>query len=164
MKIPFKQIKRRFQINGFELPFIGGGVSWNITPSEKDVAEKFLIYLADRRALYNDWHLEIEYQVVRSVLDIRERITKDLQEIDPNSKLFQVMRQMQIACQTFLTYTRDVKPDFGFHPTWDRDQIDFYIELGKLRSTFGHCIASIAIQYEIDIDARLEPLLPNYSK
>lgn len=177
MKISFKEILRRSQINGVELPFIGGGISWKTNPSEKEIANKFLLFLADRRALYQKWELEHEIAVMHSMREIRQRITIDIQNIDSKSNFFQAMRELQITCQSFLTLVENHTGPLGLHPpsregyprpapfdhTWRQEQIEFYVELGKLRSIFGHIIAAISIQFKIDIDERLEPILPNYS-
>ena len=160
MAILFKEIVRRSKINGIDLPVIGGGIAWENKPSEKDVIGRLFIFLADKRALYNRWEDEMPDYVVEAVLKIRERLTDDLQQIDPSSKLAPVVRDMQIACHEFLTITQSMKKDYDYSTWNNKEGKRFFIELGKLRHRFGIHIASLAVSLNVDVDERMEPILP----
>jgi len=97
--------------------------------------------------------------VVTSIQEIRERLTNDLQQLDHSSKVAPIIRDMQIACHDFLTYTQFNKRDFGVG-SWDEEQKRFFIGLERLRHRIGIHIASLAVAMKIDVDDRLESILP----
>src|SRR5205823_6228537 len=115
MKIPFKQI--RVRLTGLSLPF-GLGAQWEFTqpktPPEKveqDRAVKLLTYLEDRRVLYGSYALEVPEDVISSVLQIRERLTSELEQLhdDVDTPLYATIAAMRVACRKFLDTTQAIK-------------------------------------------------------
>jgi len=91
------------RITGFSVPVFG--VSWNPPEPEIAVARRVLAFLEDRRVLYNPYHMEMEYQCVDSVIEIRKFLTEILGEIGINSKLMEHLRAIRAACRQFLDNT-----------------------------------------------------------
>ncbi len=161
MKIPFREIANR--ITGFELPFVGGGVSWNPPTSEIDVAKRLMSFLEDRRALYYPYEAETPDYVVRSILEIRKRLSADLEQLDRASPLAKSIMAMRAACRKFLDNSEEKSIAMGFRHhrgIWDRDEADFFIALGELRATIGFHSAQIVVWYGIDVEETLFSIFP----
>lgn len=64
------------KVTGFCLP--GIGLQWaDPGPSEREHVRRLVVFLEDRRALYNPDYLEDESQVERSVHEIRAECTRN---------------------------------------------------------------------------------------
>ena len=62
---------------------------------------------------------------------------------------------MQAACRKFLDENQS--PSSGYGRPY---QAQLYCTLGELRALFGIHIARIAFTYDLEVDARLEDILP----
>ena len=109
-----------------------------------------MIYLEDRRALYNDYAWELEREVSDSVLQIRNELTQAIQRLSEKSEAESSLRAMRACCREYLDNSRK---KYGGHYT-------FTLELGKLRALFGLHIAYLAIKYGIDIEGDLASIIP----
>jgi hypothetical protein len=161
MKRSFREIANR--ITGFEIPVFGGGVSWNPPTLDIEVARRLLTYLEDRRALYRPYDCETASYVVQSILDIRQRLSVDLEQLDRSSPLTQSIAGMRAACRKFLDAVEMLDPDIVLwrRPRmWDRDERDFFMALGELRSVIGIHAAQIAVRYGIDVEEELVAIFP----
>src|ERR1700722_11368065 len=70
------------RITGISIPF--GGISWAAPgPSDAEKVREFILFLEDRRVLYNAQDLEVVSQVERSIHEIREQCTRALQALSP---------------------------------------------------------------------------------
>ena len=149
-----KSIKYKFselasRITGISIPIFG--VSWNPPESERKIIRSLLIFLEDRRALYNPNSLEIGDHVVSSVIEIRENLTDSIQRLPEKSDAIRCLRAMRAACREYLDKQND---KFGF------PHHKYLIDLGRLRTVFGYYIAQLAIMYGIDIEGDLAQILP----
>jgi hypothetical protein len=144
------------RLNGVSCPVFG--VSW--TPSAPDVfvARRIIRFLEDRRVLYNDFAWEVPDQCIQSALEIRKFLTTELGNLKDGSELASPMRSMRAACRKFLN---DMHHEFGMRtrPRFGNNY-DFYTALGELRSSFGLNVASLAVQYGIDVEDELATILP----
>lgn len=113
------------------------------------------MYLADRRALFNPYDREIGPYVVESVLEIRKRLTEDLQDIAPDNVLAQSLQAMQATCRKFLDDNQTPRRVYG----WPYEA-QLQSTLGELRARFGVHIARLACAYDLEIDECLETILP----
>jgi hypothetical protein len=162
MKLPFREIANR--ITGFEIPVFGGGLSWNPPTLDIDVARRLLTFLEDRRALYQPYQCETADYVVRSILEIRQRLTSDLEQLDRASTLAQSLAAMRAACRKFLDDVEGTDPHMStYHHHrrwWDEDERNFFMSLGELRAVMGIHIAQIAVRYGIDVEEKLAAIFP----
>src|SRR5258708_28881099 len=101
-----KPINLLWKITGIYTPFFG--LSWVTPQKEADSARKLLTFLEDKRSLYVPYDDERIIFVTDAILQIRERLTEFLQEIDGNSDLQQPINAMRDACRDFLTATQDI--------------------------------------------------------
>ena len=158
MKTRFLDIAKR--ITGLSVPIFG--VSWNPPTPHIDVSRRLITFLEDRRVLYVPYDREeIEY-AVESVLQVRERLTEELEQLDRSSELARSLADMRAACRRFLDKVQDVDPRRavrGFH-RWDVDAMAFFAALGELRAVFGIHIAQMCVMYGIDVEDQLEVILP----
>lgn len=147
LRYKFSELASR--ITGVSFPIFG--VSWNPGEPERNIIRSLLIFLEDRRALYNPNSLEIGDHVAGSVIEIRTALTDSIQRLPENSNAINCLRAMRAACREYL----DKKDGgFGFPPH------KYLINLGRLRTVFGYYIAQLAIMYGIDVEGDLAQILP----
>ena len=144
------------RLNGVTCPVFG--VSWTPSPPDVSVARRIIRFLEDRRVLYNDYAWEVPDQCTQSALEIRKFLTTELGNLKEGSELVSPMKSMRAACRKFLDqmhyeFGMRTRPHLGNH-------YDFYTALGELRSSFGVNIASLAVQYGIDVEDELGTMLP----
>lgn len=94
----FKEVASR--ITGISIPVFG--VSWNPPKLEKQIAEKIITYLEDRRVLYNPYELESPKRCVESINQIRSFLTEQLYDVDRGSELSLILQAMRDACRKCL--------------------------------------------------------------
>lgn len=150
MKIKFKELASR--LTGVSIPIFG--VSWNPPEPECKIIRDVLVYLEDRRALYNPFVHELEHEVAHSVLNIRQELTSAIQRLSADSNAAPLLRAMRAACRDYLNETRKQRPPM----------FSFLTSLGKLRTLFGINIAYLAIEYGIDIEGELASIVPPHFK
>jgi hypothetical protein len=134
------------RINGLSIPVFG--ISWQPPEPERKIIRSILIFLEDRRALYNPNAFEMEHQVAQSVLEIRTTLTDALQRLSESSNALSNIRSMRIACREYLDASHDSRHS------------GFLADLGRLRTIFGYHITQLAVMYGIDIEGELVKILP----
>jgi len=140
------------RLTGISTPI--GGISWAPPVDEKDKARGLLVFLEDRRALYHPYDMEVGDYVVKSILEIRDRLTEDLAEISKSSILGETLTAMRSACRKFLDDTQ--KPRGRRH--WLGPH--FINSLGELRALFGIHVARLACAYDLEVENELASILP----
>jgi hypothetical protein len=157
----FKDIAKRMRGFSFELPIVGGGagVEWEPPQLERDIAQRVITFLEDRRALFRHFDLEVSSDVVRSVQQMRGFLTDILQEMPNEPGLAQNLRYMRGACRAFLNTVEPQEQQRemyrGGRLTWD-----FCQALGELRAIFGVHLGLIATRYELGLEGDLATILP----
>jgi hypothetical protein len=66
------------RLTGFSVPLFG--VSWQPPKSDVAVAKGLIVFLEDRRVLFNPYHAEVEQHVISSLLEIRQELTRILSD------------------------------------------------------------------------------------
>ena len=131
------------------------GMSWKPPVVERDKARQLLVYLAGERSLHYPYDREIGSFVTESILDIRERLSRDIEDLSEDSILRQILRGMHAACRKFLDENQS--PSAGYGRPYE---VQLYCTLGELRALFGIYIARIACAYDLEVDACLGDILP----
>jgi len=165
-KIPFADLIKH--ITGFSIPIFG--VSWNPPKPEREHIRQLIVFLEDRRALYNPYHMETIHWVDESVLKIREELTKKLQELGEESKATSSLRAMRTACRHYLDKIELVKKLHSYRGDIKKlnlanlddvyRNMNFESSLGELRTIFGIHIARLCAMYGIDLEGKLINILP----
>ena len=151
MKVPFNNIVR--SLTGISTPVFG--VSWNPPETQRDIVRKLIIFLEDRRALYNPFDIEMPVYVGRSIIEIRHQLTEILENLGESSEISQHLRAMRAACRKYLDNTcNHLNPRYHF-----RD-FEVFASLGELRAVFGIHIAQLCVKYGIDIEQDLASIIP----
>lgn len=151
------------RITGISSPF--GGVQWTDPgPTDQEIVRQLLIFLEDRRVLYNAAGLEVVSQVEHSIHEIREQCTKTLQAFLPKAFGVTPIRLIRTASRRFHD---DQNEEFRFFERrWDHDphSLDghpgFFAALGAYRATVGQQVALLSAHYDIDIEGDLASVLP----
>jgi hypothetical protein len=146
------------RITGISTPF--GGVQWaDPGPSETELVRRFLVFLEDRRVLFNPFQLEVEGEVEHSIHQIREECTKALQMLSSSAFAIAPIRAIREAGRRFHDDQLEEFPYFdGDWPR--RGRPGFFMALGAFRATVGHQVALLAGRYGIDIEGDLASIMP----
>lgn len=148
------------RVTGISTPFGGFQLS-DPGPSDAETIRRFLLFLEDRRVLYNPMDLEVASQVEHSVHQIREECTKTLQALPPKAFAATPIRVIREASRRFHD---DQNEGFRFFDDrWPRHREGspgFFVALGALRATVGQQVALLAAHYDIDIEGDLASVLP----
>jgi len=148
-KIPFADLVKH--ITGFSTPIFG--VSWSPPEPERDKIQKLIVFLEDRRALYNPYNMETVRWADESVLKIREELTDRLQQLSEGSKAAPSLRAMRAACRQYLDKLELVKKLHSYRGSIKKlgienledvyRDLNFESSLGELRTIFGIHIAKL---------------------
>lgn len=147
------------RITGISTPIFG--VSWYPKMQERNIAIKLIIFLEDRRVLYNPVKDENFEYVIASVLKIRERLTRDMELLDRSSELMVLLTEMRRTCRKFLDVNQKYKFDFPLKNKEERNNFEKYLQsIMIFRENFGRYIALLSIKYGIDLAYELQSILP----
>lgn len=150
------------RITGISIPF--GGLQWaDPGPSDGEIVRKFIVFLEDRRVLFNAEHLEVVSQVEHSIHQIREECTKTLQALAPGAFASQPIRAIREAGRHFHNAENEIFRFFDARENY-RHPYDgspgFFTALGSFRSAVGYQVALLAAHYDLDIEGDLAGILP----
>jgi hypothetical protein len=130
---------------------------------DRAVARAVLADLEDRRVLYHPPRMEVRESVVGSVQGMRHMLTDKIGELEEDSPLRPLLRQIRAACRRFLDDEEGPGPlpMSRFRP-WDDDEAvpPFWPALQELRTLTGVCVAAIASRYSLDVESELAVYLP----
>lgn len=165
-KIPFAELVNH--ITGVSTPIFG--VSWNPSEPEREKIRKLIIFLENRRALYNPDNMETVQWVDESVLKIREELTEGLQQLGEGSSAAPSLRAMRAACRQYLDKLELLKiihsyrgsiEELGIENLGDMYRnLHFESSIWELRAIFGIHIAKLCAMYGIDLEGKLISILP----
>lgn len=153
----YREIASR--LTGFSTPVFG--LSWDAPESERTVARRVVAFLEDRRVLYNPHQIEVDDQVARSVLEIRQFLTSELGSLEPDSQLGGHLRAIRAACRKYLDDTGPGAHRLDLPPWGGPFEFGFFLQLGEFRAVVGEHVAAIAVMYGLDIEGDLASTLPS---
>jgi hypothetical protein len=159
MKIPFATFFNR--ITGISTPI--AGVSWTPPVAEHQVVTRLVTFLEDRRVLYNPYEMEIVSHCISSILEIRHRLTEELECLDSNSELHATIAAIRASCRKFLDTVERKNIIHGsrfYHDLSMADQFVFGSALGELRGAVGVHLAFMAAKYQVDVEEQLVSIFP----
>ena len=153
----FKEIVNR--LTGFATPVFG--VSWNPPEAHITIARRVITYLEDRRVLYNPYNLEDPGHCIQSVIQIRQFLTAELNNLFEDDTLSQNLRAMRAACRKFLDTVQE--GDEGTRGGWRYGGFHGWVfnsALGELRGVIGIHVTALAAQHGLDVEGDLASVLP----
>jgi len=151
------------RITGISIPF--GGITWaDPGPSDADKVREFILFLEDRRVLYNAHEIEVVSQVERSIHDIREHCTKTLQSHSPKAFAVIPVRFIREACRRFHNDQHEEFRFFDGRRNHHEPSPGFFTALGAFRAVVGLQVAQLAAHYDIDVEGDLAAVLPRPSQ
>jgi len=157
---PIKEHELKFEriyknITGLSCPIFG--IQWNAPTIEADEAKNIIIFLEDKRVLFNPSNMEDSSHCSQSVIEIRSELTKSLQALPSSSNLAKALKRMKSACQDF-----NNKLGHPMYSTFDQPVQNSILEreLFKLREKCGVSVAEIAVSYGLDVDDGLASIIP----
>lgn len=146
-----------YRVTGIDTPF--GGLSWEKTDGDREIARRVVTFLEDRRVLFGDRHCEDEGHCVASALEIRAFLTEQITAANPGKDLENSLRAMRAAARKFVDAGGpNGRDSFRSHSMYEAD--GFGMALGDLRTSVGFLLAMILSQYPIPVEAELASILP----
>jgi hypothetical protein len=158
----WKEIANRMRGFSAGVGPISVGAQWEPPARERDIAQRVLTFLEDRRVLFNPYYLEDGGHCIQSVLDIRRFLTDTLQDLTNELGLPQQLRVLRGACREFLDKVQAGPGGRGHYELYHGGQEaqDFFIALGELRRTFGIHLGLIATEFKLGLEGDLARVLP----
>tara|TARA_B100001059_G_C17828917_1_gene583301 strand:+ start:405 stop:881 length:477 start_codon:yes stop_codon:yes gene_type:complete len=142
-------------ITGLSCPIFG--IQWTAPAIESDEAKNVILFLEDKRVLFNPSNMEDPKHCALSVIEIRTELTRHLQTLPSDSNLASALKRMRKACQAFSNNLGH--PKFSsFDPVVQTSILER--ELFKLREKFGVAVAEVAVAYGLDVEDGLASIIP----
>jgi hypothetical protein len=156
----FREIANR--MTGFSTPIFG--VQWTPAQLDRDVAKEVIVFLEDRRALFEPYEVEMPEWVVQSVLEIRTFLTDVLRRAGIADELADSLKAMRTACRKFMQTVGDDRGP-GLIVSSHQDMFGvggwaFNQALGELRGVVGVHLAQISVRHGVDVAEPLSSILP----
>jgi len=144
---------------GLSVLGVGGSLSTAPTATERDIVQALMVFLEDRRVLFNPEYLEMQSDVDHSVLEIRAALTETLKQLDPKEPASAALRAMRAACRMYLDQPRQ---RFRFMHGDGRGHGDpgFFVALGALRALFGEHLQRLDDHFKLEIEPQLRSIFP----
>jgi len=124
---------------------------------ERDLVRGLIVFLEDRRVLYNPERMEYGPWVQQSVQEIRQELTDILRRSPEGATLIEPVRIMRAACRKFLDALGH--PDQAHRMPYHMEAV-LWTALGELRGLFGQQLAILAVAYTVDLPLVFEGMLP----
>jgi hypothetical protein len=134
--------------------------TWKPSPVDRNAVRAFLVFLEDRRVLFNPFQLEVEYQVQQSILQIREHCTKLIGALADGSPAAGSLRGIRAACRRFLDEPLTNNRHFHQRDFYGPEGPEFFTTLGEFRATVGAHVATLAVLYKIELEPGLASIVP----
>jgi hypothetical protein len=138
---------------------LGLSLNWEKVDGDKQIAQRVVSFLEDRRILYFDFHAENESFCVQSANAAREFLTEQLGQAKPGKSLASSLKAMRSAFRHFV----DVGGSHGEN-FWKLSRSGsmgpLSMALGELRGRVGLHVALISYYYGLEVEDDLAAILP----
>ncbi|MEV4508138.1 hypothetical protein AB0K00_04180 [Dactylosporangium sp. NPDC049525] len=141
----------------------------NFSPSaaDREAARKVIVFLENRRALYESPDRETSDHLIASVLEIRDFLNKLLESAPLAEELSVPLKAITADCRDFLTAAQVDAAEAARIRQVVPDSYDFrllpmtaLVALRALRETAGSSLGLIAAAYGLDVEDHLDVLIP----
>jgi hypothetical protein len=144
----WRRVSQRRQVRVAGASALGFGIEIEYAQSERGIVRDLIVDLEDRPVLFAPLEFEIQEHAVRSVLAIREELTRTLQRLPENSAAAEPIKDIRAACARFL---HEHASDFPML---------FAAGLGQLRGAAGVRIAELSEAFDVPVHGDLRAVLP----
>lgn len=148
----FKRILQ--SVTGISTPIFG--IQWTPPQWASDLAEETLVYLSDKRVLFNRFDMEDAGHCIQSVDNIRNHLVSQRQRLQGNKELDKSLATMLRACRRFIDYVGHPKYS-GFEKPIQDSILEN--ELQKFRSSIGKQVATLSISFGVDVEDELASII-----
>lgn len=148
----FKRILQ--SVTGISTPIFG--IQWTPPQWASDLAEETLVYLSDKRVLFNRFDMEDAGHCIQSVDNIRSHLVSQRQRLQGNKELDKSLATMLRACRRFIDYVGHPKYS-GFEKPIQDSILEN--ELQKFRSSIGKQVATLSISFGVDVEDELASII-----
>lgn len=161
-KLKWNDISSRISSLGFSIPIFGVSLQWTPSPSERNFAKRTITFLENEGLLYIAFEFERPEDCYNSADKIRDGLTTRMEEIERETEVFKNADEIRKACADFMRNLQREKIDrIAVDYKLKQNQRDFFHQsLIGLRVKCGLHIAFLSASYGIDLDERLETILP----
>ena len=149
----FNEILAR--ITGVSVPIFG--IQWQPSTPQIKVARDLMRELEDKRVLYRSEDLEGAHHCVYSVMDMRQKLTMSMQQVDTDDPLYKQLQKIRRASRDFCDVIGS--PKFDTLPAPVQKSL-LSRELAKFRQAVGSAVGAISIAYGLDIEDELASIIP----
>lgn len=149
------------RVTGVSIPIFG--IQWNPPELESKKARRLIAFLEDRRILFNPYSWEMPDECIASCEKIRDFITKELGDLDPDTELGQRLIVLRVACRDFADALRESGVDTHARKHFGSPHVRHVIEetLRHLRSVFGQQTFWIMMTYGLTVEPDLASTFPS---
>jgi hypothetical protein len=121
------------KITGVSIPIFG--LSWTPPASEADAAVRVITFVEDRRVLMRGpvWS---PYAVL-SIVEIRKKLTDELEKLPRSSTLAQSLQAMRTACRIFLEQVESDSEHERFAEAISEFQPIMLVHIGRICAAYG---------------------------
>ena len=131
-----------------------GGISWTIPESDKDIAQRVVKFLKQRRVLFEPFHLENPIYAMESIIEIKHYLTSEIMKATEDGKLIYYLQEMNTACNAFLTKSQQIR--ITTDNLWNRElsskEVSLFMSLNILRKIFACDVCMIVQEFKIKED------------
>jgi hypothetical protein len=149
----FKEILSR--ITGVSVPIFG--IQWQPAPLQVKVARDLMRELEDKRVLYRPEAMESAQYCVQSVIDMRQKLTTSMQQVDTDAPLYKQLQKIRRACRGFCDVVGSPKFDAAPFPV---QSSLLGRELARFRQTVGGAVGAVSIAYGLEVEDELASIIP----
>ena len=137
---------------GLTMDFERGGTD------DAESARRVLLFLENRRILWVDRLEEEEAHCVASAIDIRNELTRELQQSTLSTGMTQSLKAIRAACREFVDAAG---PDGrNFLHAHGCEANPFALALGRLKALVGVQLALLIREFDLDVEPQLACVLP----
>lgn len=129
------------------------------TIEEEKIAKEILDYLDDRRALHNDYQMEVPSHVFISLQDTRRELLRKKINLG-QSFLTEEIDKMLKAIRGFLDTIYDVDINLLRYDKHNTEWSKFENSLSILRKVIGVIVLEIANQYRLEVGQEMRKIIP----
>ena len=143
------------KITGVSTPWVG--ISWAEVESDADIVRRVIVFLEDRRVLYEPLNAQLFFYVGQSANEIRNKLTEALDAGPDAEALAWHLREIRAALRKLNTDLDRLEHSEVADPTELRERQ--VLALGEMRGRANPLVAALALKYNVEVENELADAL-----